>query len=150
MRPELGQMMLDLFPEERQEDRSPEDLCVSWLVETHGCDEGRVRPLVAQLYRQFGDAEAFDRAKALACFYGTHATQRLRACPPSIMGVFDQGIDYHTLWDRCWAARWVPLQEALEVASWRYGQYREPYTGAPEYVWYIDGRGREVKRPYGG
>lgn len=36
MRPEPGQMVLDLFHEERQEDRSPEDLCVSWLVETHG------------------------------------------------------------------------------------------------------------------
>lgn len=149
MRLEPGQMVLDLFHEERREDGSLEDLCVSWLVETHGCDERRVRPLVAQLYRQFGDAEAFDRAKALACFYGTHATQRLRACPPSIIGVFDQGIDYHTLWDRCWAAKWVPLREAMEVKCWNYN-YREPYTGAPAYVWYIDNRGFEVKRPYDG
>lgn len=78
------------------------------------------------------------------------ALQRLRACPPSLMGVFDQGIDYHTLWDRCWAAKWIPLQEVFEVAEWHYCQYKEPYTGAPAYVWYIDNEGREVKRPYEG
>lgn len=31
-----------------------------------------------------------------------------------------------------------------------YCQYKEPYTGAPAYVWYIDNEGREVKRPYEG
>lgn len=31
--------------------------------------------------------------------------------------------------------------------EWHYN-YREPYTGAPVYVWYIDNEGREVKRPY--
>lgn len=54
------------------------------------------------------------------------------------------------MWDRCWAAKWIPLQEVFEVAEWHYCQYKEPYTGAPAYVWYIDNEGREVKRPYEG
>jgi len=40
--------------------------------------------------------------------------------------------------------------EVFEVAEWHYCQYKEPYTGAPVYVWYIDNEGREVKRPYEG
>lgn len=41
------------------------------------------------------------------------------------------------------------LTDALEVKEWHYN-YRSPYTGAPVWVWYIDNRGCEVKRPYDG
>ena len=141
------QLVLDLFPEERAQ-RSPMEECVSWLTDERGCDESRVRPLVEQCYRAFRRSEAFDRARELEHFYGEHAVPRLAACPPALMGMFDPGIDYHTLWDRCWAARWVPLREAMEVSRWHYNFRHDPYTGAPVYVWYIDNSGREVKRPY--
>ena len=147
MRPLPGQMALSLFPEERSEEKSPLESCISWLIDVGGCEEGRIRPLATQCFEMFGRSEAFDRARELEHFYGKHAAPRLRACPPSLMGMFDRGIDYHTLWDRCWAARWVPLREAMEVKCWHYN-YRQPYTGAPVWVWYIDNRGREVKRPY--
>lgn len=147
MRQLPGQMTLDLFPDESTASKTPMEECLSWLVEQCGCDEARIRPLVEQCYRMFGRVEAFDRARELEHFYGKHATPRLEACPPALMGMFDQGIDYHTLWDRCWAAKWVPLVEAMEVKVWHYN-YRQPYTGAPVWVWYIDNRGREVKRPY--
>lgn len=147
MRSDPRQMVLDLFPDERPKEKSPLETCVSWLIETCGCDERRIRPLVTQCYETFGRAEAFDRARELEHFYGKHAVPRLAACPPSIVGLFDPDTDYHTVWDRCWAARWVPLREAMEVREWRYN-YRQPYTGAPVWIWYIDNGGNEVKRAY--
>lgn len=151
MRPLPGQMALDLFPEERPKRKSSLERTIDGLVAC-GCDEGRIRPLAEELFRRFGNVEGVDRARCLAYFYGDgrHAVTRLRACPPSLIGIFDSGIDYHTVWDRCWAARWIPLQEVFKVAAWHYGQYRKPYTGAPVYVWYIDNGGREVKRLYEG
>lgn len=146
-----GQMVLDLFPEDKPKTKSPLESCIEWLVEGHGCDEGRIKTLAAELFGKFGDVEGWDRTRRLGYFYGSdgHEVPRLKACLPSIMGMFDPSIDYHTLWDRCWAARWVPLCEALEVKEWHYN-YRSPYTGAPVWVWYIDNRGCEVKRPYDG
>lgn len=148
MRNDPRQMVLDLFPEERPKRKSPPERMIDGLIAC-GCDEGRVRPLVEELFRKFGNVEGTDRAQCLAYFYGTgrHAIPRLQACPPCLIGIFDEGIDYHTVWDRCWAARWIPLQEVFEVMEWHYN-YREPYTGAPVHVWYIDNEGREVKRPY--
>lgn len=137
-----GQLVLDLFPDDG-EDGFPSDRCVGWLVGTYGCEEARVRPLVDDLFSLFGVSEGFERAKVLGYFYGddAHSVPRLRACPPSAIGVFDRGLDYHAVWDRCWAARWVPLREAFEVREW---------TGAPVWVWYIDMEGREIKRPFEG
>lgn len=146
-----GQMVLDLFPEDKPKTKSPLESCIEWLVEGCGCDEGRIKTLAAELFGKFGEVEGWDRARCLGYFYGSdgHEVPRLKACPLSLMGMFDPSIDYHTLWDRCWAARWVPLREALEVKEWHYN-YRSPYTGAPVWVWYIDNRGCEVKRPYDG
>lgn len=139
-----GQMALDLFPRERKP--SPLERCVSHLM-SKGCDEVRVRPMVEELYGRFGTAEALDRAKCLEYFYGTRQIPRLQACSPMMIGLFDRSIDHHVVWDRCWAARWAPLIDVFEVREWRYN-YRMPYTGAPVFIWYIDNKGREVKRPY--
>lgn len=139
-----GQMVLDLFPKEREP--SPLERCVSHLV-SRGCDEARVRPMVEELYGLFGTSEAFDRAMCLEYFYGARPVPRLQACPPMMVGLFDRSLDYHVVWDRCWAARWAPLQDVFEVREWRYN-YRRPYTGAPVFIWYVDNKGREVKRPY--
>lgn len=98
-----GQMTLDLFPKEREP--SPLESCVSHLV-SRGCDEAKVRPMVEELYGMFGAAEAFDRAKCLEYFYGVRPIPRLRACSPMMIGLFDRTLDYHVVWDRCWAARW--------------------------------------------
>ena len=151
MKSDPRQMVLDLFPEERPKRKSPLERMMDGLIAC-GCEEGRVRPLVEELFRKFGNVEGTSRARCLAYFYGTgrHAIPRLQACPPCLIGIFDEGIDYHAVWDRCWAAKWIPLQEVFEVAGWHYCQYKEPYTGAPVYVWYIDNEGREVKRPYEG
>lgn len=148
MRSDPRQMVLDLFPEDRPRIRSALETCMESLLEA-GCDEQRVRPMAEFLFSRFGNVEGLDRAHCLAYFYGTgrHAVPRLQACPPALIGLYDEGLDYHTIWDRCWAARWIPLQEALEVMEWHYN-YRKPYTGAPEWIWYTDNGGREIKRPY--
>lgn len=150
MKADPRQMVLDLFPEERPRAKSLLERCIDHLADA-GCDLARVTPMAEAAFREFGGIEGFNRAQCLAYFYGTgrHAVPRLKACPPSIVGVFDGRIDYHTVWDRCWAARWIPLREAIEVKCWHYN-YREPYTGAPAFVWYIDNGGREVRRPYDG
>lgn len=144
-----GQLALDLFPSKPVKAKSPIEDCMDHLVGFCGCDESRVRPLAEGIFARFGRWEARDRASCLGYFYGDgrHAIPRLQACPPSVLGVDDARLDYHTVWDRCWAARFIPLAEALEVMEWRY-TYRKPYTGEPEYVWYTDMAGREVKRRY--
>ncbi|EEP44826.1 hypothetical protein COLINT_02325 [Collinsella intestinalis DSM 13280] len=139
-----GQMALDLFPEPSRPDAA--ESCISRLV-SMGCDEERVAPMVRELFGRFGAPEARDRANCLAYFYGARPIPRLRSCPPSAIGLFDGSIDYHVVWDRCWAARWAPLRDVFEVREWRYN-YRRPYTGAPVFIWYVDNKGREVKRPY--
>lgn len=96
-----GQMTLDLFPKEREP--SPLEGCVSHLV-SRGCDEAKVRPMVEELYGIFDAPEAFDRAMCLEHFYGVRPVPRLRACPPTMIGLFDRALDYHVVWDRCWAA----------------------------------------------
>lgn len=116
------------------------------LIEA-GCDESRVKPIVETIFSKFTGYEAESRAVCLAYFFGKRAIPHLQSCPPSLIGVDDERVDCNTVLDRCWAARWIPLAEALEVKTWRYN-YRAPYTGAPVYVWYIDNRGREIKRPY--
>lgn len=142
------QLALDLFPSDR---KSPYDASdrIEELVEA-GCPRGVVEPMVRDLYLLFRPPEAYDRSVAIAYIYGRRPVRNLVGCDPVMLGVFDRGIDYHVLWDRCWAAHWVPLAEALRVRMWHYGNYRQPYTGAPVYVWYIDNDGREVKRPYEG
>lgn len=145
MKPIQGQMTLDLFPERHTRKSAPER-CMGRLIEA-GCDESRVKPIVEVIFKKFTGYEAEARANCLAHFFGDRAIPRLQACPPSLIGVDDERIDHNTVYDRCWAARWIPLAEALEVKMWHYN-YRTPYTGAPIYIWYIDNQGREIRRPY--
>lgn len=80
-------------------------------------------------------------------FFGKHDAERLRGIDPGALGMFDADIDYHVLWDRCWAARWIPLEEASRVAVWRYG-YASTYTGAPARVSYVGVDGVSVEREF--
>ena len=86
MKSDPRQMVLDLFPEERPKRKSPPERMIDGLIAC-GCDEGRVRPLVEELFRKFGNVEGTDRARCLAYFYGTgrHAIPRLQACPPCLI-----------------------------------------------------------------
>lgn len=125
MKPLPGQMVLDLFPEEYPKWANPLESVIRWLVDEWLCPEEDVRPYVERAFREFGRPEAVG------------------------LGMFDASIEYHVFWDRCWAALWIGPEEAASVSAWHYN-YRQPYTGAPVDVWYIDNDGREVRRPYEG
>lgn len=150
MRGDPRQMAPDPFPEERPERRSPLGRMMGDLV-ARGRGEGRIRPLTEELLCKFGNVDGTERACRLACLYGAgrHAIPRLRACPPALIGPYDESLDCHTVWDRRRAARWIPLQEAFEAME-RHCGYREPCTGAPVRAWHIDSKWREAKRPYEG
>lgn len=141
-----GQMQLDLWGSHEKRCDPAEDI-IAWLVESHSCDEGDVRPVVERLFREFPKNEAIGRAKALTSFFGKHAAERLRGTDPGALGMFDADIGYHVLWDRCWAARWIPLGEASRVSVWNYN-YASPYTGAPARVSYVDADGELVEREF--
>lgn len=148
-RPLKGQTWLDLFP---ATERDVGGDCVRWLVDACGCEESDVRPVVEKLLWQFGDIEGWSRAKALPSIYGKRAVPNLKPMTAygeliDYIGLFDYKIDHNTLWDRCWAARWVELTEAMRVKEWRYS-YATPYTGAPVWVWYVDVDGNEIKREF--
>lgn len=151
MRPLDGQMTLDLFPEERPKARAwrPFEDTLDWLINTWHCPEDVVRPYVERCFGEFTETwEAVDRAQELKWFFSA-GRRRQPGCAPEELGMFDHGIDYHVFWDRCWAALWIGPEEAKQVMEWHYN-YRQPYTGAPAHVWYIDNHGREVRRPYEG
>ena len=140
-----GQMALDLFPREIGDGPLSIGGSVDLLVE-RGCPEAVVRPAVETIYRSVRHG-AYERAMCLGYFYGNRAIPNLVGRDPGELGIYDAELDYHAIWDRCWAARWVAFDEAVTVASWDYN-YRKPYTGAPAFIWYVDNDGREVKRPY--
>ena len=142
------QMALNLFPEERPKWANPPEGTIRWLVEEHLCPEADVRPYVERAFREFSRPEAVDRAHELPYFYSARR-KRVVPCDPERLGMFDASIDHHVFWDRCWAALWIGPEEAANVSVWHYN-YRQPYTGAPIDVWYIDNEGREVRRPYEG
>ena len=148
MKPLPGQMMLNLFPEEQPKWANPLESVIRWLVEEWMCPEEDVRSYVERAFREFRMPEAVDRAHELPYFYSAKR-KRVIPCDPESLGMFDASIEYHVFWDRCWAALWIGPEEAANVSAWHYN-YRQPYTGAPVDVWYIDNDGREVRRPYGG
>lgn len=148
MKPLPGQMMLDLFPEEQPNELDPLEDTIAWLVEVWCCDEEAMRPYAERCFTEFGRSEAVSRAQELKHFFSSKKKHQI-ACCPELLGMFDHGIDYQVFWDRCWAALWIGPEEAANVSMWNYN-YRQPYTGAPADVWYIDNEGREVRRPYEG
>lgn len=100
-----------------------------WLIGTHRCTED-VMPHVERLCREFGRAEAEDRAK---CLLAVCTTEGWRAEDAEYVGVYDHGItDYHVLWDRAWAIRMLVPRE-LVPKVWKCG-----YGGKPKF-WDRDG-----------
>lgn len=153
IRPTEGQLALPLFQDEPKADRHREvsfrDSQMEYLTWA-GCPLEVVGPMADRIISEFSHWQAEGRMTVLAHFYGKREPVRnLIGHTPEEMGTYEPELDYHVLWDRCWAARWIPFEEALNVKSWHYN-YRRPYTGAPVHVWYIDNEGREVKRPYEG
>ena len=118
-----GQMALDLFP------APPSDhveKTLRWMCDVHGCERERIAVFVRRLYRDFPQCEAFSRCKALVHFFdGRKSSEPLQCTSPAQIGVFDPRLDYHTVWDRCWARmRGLPMEQVYRLKSWDYGHDR--------------------------
>lgn len=104
-----------LFP---RIERDPREECVKWLTEKRGCPQ-EVVPLVNRIFDEFPRWEAFDRAKAFADLFRNASGEA--DVMAERLGMFDHGIGYHQLWDRCWAMRQgLTLDEAARVIKWDY------------------------------
>ena len=119
---------------------------VDWLVRFNGCSPEQVESIVRDLYQRFSWTEAFNRVKAVNNLFGTHAIPGL-AQRIDDLGLFDPDTDYHTIWDRCWATHYLPLDEALQVMSWDY-RLANHYKGKPADCRYTTKDGRKVVRLY--
>lgn len=115
-------MRLDLFPAEHEE-RDPEAMCLSWLVDVRGCPRGKVEPHVKALFATFGRVEAYDRAHLLADYYGDAPADKgvLTKMPITMLGLYDPRTDPRTLTDRAWAARHgMCAMDVMRLERWDY------------------------------
>ncbi len=107
---------------------SPFEDNLAWLVETLGCDEERTRPVLERLYsmklkfRTHG--EAYERSKAIPLAFGHEHPDAPWVDGEgleNIIGIFDERLDYHTVWDRSWAARQGMAREDIaRLIKWDY------------------------------
>ena len=106
-----GQTALDLFP---APPRDHVEDTLEWMCDVHGCVRGEIEGEVRELYR------------ALVHFRnGKRCNEPLGRTTPRQIGVFDHGVEVHTVWDRCWAAtHGLPMGQVFRLRSWDYGQKR--------------------------
>lgn len=122
----VGQMMLELFPDEapRCRDVFTPDWCLEWLEGwPFNCTEA-VRPYIEGLWAEFDPPEAFERAK---CFKSLDGRLSIDGWEPQdaidVYDVYNHEIDYHVCWDRAWAARQgFSKDEVRRMAGWDYGK----------------------------
>lgn len=119
-----GQMALELFPaqQRRYTRESMREYCIDWLCRYHKCDESEIRPYVMRLYDEFKPWEAFDRAKVLRHVSGKNAVSGWRIDDArDVLGIYDHALDYHTCWDRAYAAhRGYAKEDVARVVEWDY------------------------------
>ena len=118
---------------------------LTWLVSIHGCDEEPTAEILHRLYDIFPRGEAFERSKVLPIAFGKlrfgfdgggkNSESELGLDNPNegmrwkvgaeeletIYGIFDPGIDYHTVWDREWASRHgMSKEDVARLVKWDY------------------------------
>lgn len=110
-----GQLQLDLFPV------SPDDFkgrWRRWLVEVNGVNEEGLE-VFDRLVERYGISEAAERSKALRVLHGKRRVAGLTA---DDLGLFTAS-DYHTVWDRAWAAQQgCDLETVRRMTYWDYGR----------------------------
>ena len=115
-----GQLTLDMLFEKPKPDRTPPEKCIDWLVDIHGCPREKIASRVERIFAEFG-RDAWDRAKAYAHLCGKAAIPGYDVTDDDWLGVFDHEIDYHTVWDRLWAARGgLPKKDVADLLFWDY------------------------------
>lgn len=98
--------LFDLF-REGDGDRHGE-LCQrwwEWLLDKRKVDAHECRHVFEDMVESLGRGEAFDRSKCLDVLSGERKVPGWGMEDIGILGLFDGSLDYHTCWDRAWAAR---------------------------------------------
>lgn len=122
----MEQLSFDLYHAEKKKYGLDAAGTISWLRSVQGCESKTMEVMVHALYSRFCAIEAFERCKCLTLVDGTHAVHGW--CwkdLTDVIGIFSEK-DYHTCWDRCWAARqgWDKEKVArLEVFAYGRGEH---------------------------
>lgn len=117
MRALEGQTALDLFPAKRTTDADFMEECIAWMRKCYRCGDSEVRPTVEAVYAAFKPWEAFDRCKAIVPKAPGWSMDEMR----DVYGLLDAGLDYHTCWDRAWAARkGYAKDDVMRLEGWDY------------------------------
>lgn len=127
----MNQMSLfDIIrPSKEQRNKEHEESCAwwwNWLVNTRKVDANECYDVFNELVEKFGRIEAFDRSKALDTLSSERRIDGWSIADLEIIGLFDESLDYHTVWDRAWAARnGMPKEDVARLKWWDYSSKRE-------------------------
>lgn len=101
---------------------------LDWLVNVRGCDERKTLPFLERLYVMRSEfrtkGEEFERSKVLPLAFGNDHKYAEWVDGKELeetFGMFDEGLDYHTVWDREWAAKnGMEKKDIARLVKWDY------------------------------
>ena len=115
----MEQLMLDLFPKPERDHVAE---WRKWLQEPFNDVNDEGLEVFDKLLEKYPRGEAFDRSK---CLMATHGKRKVDGLTVDDLGLFTAE-DYHTCWDRAWAAKngYAP-EQVRNIAKWDYRK-KEP------------------------
>lgn len=101
---------------------------LEWLVNVHGCDKEKTQAVLERLYAMElkfkTHGEAFERSKVIPLAFGDGHKDAEWVDGKELeetVGIFDERLDYHTVWDRGWAARQgMKKDDIARLLEWDY------------------------------
>ena len=101
---------------------------LEWLVNVRGCDKEKTQVVLEKLYaaelKFMTHREAFERSKAIPLAFGDVHKDAEWVDGKELeetIGIFDETLDYHTVWDRSWAARQgMKKDDVARLLEWDY------------------------------
>ena len=101
---------------------------LEWLVNVRGCDKEKTQTVLERLYAaepKFKTyREAFERSKAIPLAFGDEHKGVEWVDGKELeetIGIFDENLDYHTIWDRSWAAKQgMKKDDIARLLEWDY------------------------------
>ena len=101
---------------------------LEWLVNVRGCDKEKTQAVLEKLYAAESKfktrREAFERSKAIPLAFGNEHKDAEWVDGKELeetIGIFDEKLDYHTIWDRSWATRQgMRKDDVARLLKWDY------------------------------
>lgn len=103
---------------------TPEEKALAWLDSVHGVPyNGENLAIVRGIYAANRGHDGFDKCKCLPLLIGRRKHPEWDIGDAWALGLFDPDTDYHTCWDRTWAAHeGLCKEDALRIEKWDYGK----------------------------